>query len=65
VGLLCSPPGGSESKYALYVGNTDRSVVVYQWNNDSKELDVVERYSLPGQVCNRGGVEDNCNGAGR
>ena len=40
-------PGGP---WDLYVGQTDRGVSVYHWNEDTKQLDLVSKFSLSGQV---------------
>lgn len=39
-----------DGNYCLYVANTDRSVVVYRWNEETKHLDMLNRFSLHGQV---------------
>ncbi len=40
------PDGGWE----LCVGHTDRVVAIYRWNSEASRLDMVQKFSLPGQV---------------
>ena len=36
--------------WELCVGHTDRVVAIYRWNSDAKKLEMLQKFSLPGQV---------------
>ena len=40
----------SDGPWSLCVGCTDRGVAVYHWNEKVKQLDLVDKFSLTGQV---------------
>ena len=45
--FLSAPDGRQE----LYVGLTDRSVVLYRWSEEGRSLQATNSFKLPGQVC--------------